>query len=401
MPGAAAPTEPIFPATADLTEALGTLPSPDDLLSALNALDQKAKLPKRSHESLSGVALDSMPVGEVLSKSAPEVEPEPTPGLEIVKALKAQGLDQRAIESFLLTVFLESKLGKKLASQQVKIINGRIDDRYDPPALEDLDGSTRVEFEAEVEASRAVAILVNVSELDPTTGQPIMPPTETLTRRRGLCAGQRFGDQPTIGPACSAVLVRDDLVATAGHCVGDIKPNWAVFDYRIDNVWKQGLEIPRVNAHRVSLLNQGVGGEDLALYRLDPPVRASERTPVKIRAEGLLPYVSKGERVFSAGHPDGLPLKIVLSGTVLRRDKRHLVTNLDLFQGNSGSPVFSRLRGPRELVGIVVSGREDYVPNGNCEITNHCISNGKNPCAPDEAAVNAHFVADALAKIPR
>ena len=40
----------------------------------------------------------------------------------------------------------------------------------------------------------------------------------TLQRRYQLCEGQRYGDQITAS-SCSATLIDDDVIVTAGHCV--------------------------------------------------------------------------------------------------------------------------------------------------------------------------------------
>ncbi len=71
------------------------------------------------------------------------------------------------------------------------------------------------------------------------------------------------------------------------------------------------------------------------------------------------------------GHPNGLPLKVADSASVLRNDEpRSFDTDLDAFQGNSGSPVFDAAS--RKVIGIVSHGHADNVREGSCKVPRVC-----------------------------
>jgi hypothetical protein len=75
--------------------------------------------------------------------------------------------------------------------------------------------------------------------------------------------------------------------------------------------------------------------------------------------------VSRDLPVYVLGHPCGLPLKCGTGANVRDTDKTFFAANLDIYMGNSGSPVFAGKT--HEVVGIVVHcDTKDfrYVGNG-------------------------------------
>jgi V8-like Glu-specific endopeptidase len=93
--------------------------------------------------------------------------------------------------------------------------------------------------------------------------------------------------------------------------------------------------------------------DDYALIRLDRSV--IKQKPLKYRQEGSISF---DEKVFLIGNPTGMPLKIADSGYVVAKSESRFVTNLDSFEGNSGSAVFNSKTNLIE--GILVSGEKDY-----------------------------------------
>ena len=65
----------------------------------------------------------------------------------------------------------------------------------------------------------SVVSLWDRKSIKEANGQPYLI-TETFERRKGLCPGETFGQQPA-GAFCSGTLVGEDLVLTAGHCIKD------------------------------------------------------------------------------------------------------------------------------------------------------------------------------------
>jgi hypothetical protein len=198
--------------------------------------------------------------------------------------------------------------------------------------------------------------------------------TEMLGERKGLCPGERFADQPSVA-FCSALLVDDRAVLTAGHCARyvacsetRIVRNYAYTDdgslgpltpddvYSCDHVALRELSAPNEPTR-----------DDFAWLVLDRPVTAA-LPDLDIRAgdDPLTP----GESLILAGFGDGVPMKVSTRGQVTdaRPDSLDFFfASLDAFAGDSGGPVFdSQLR----LAGVQVRGAQDYVitPQG-CHTT--------------------------------
>jgi hypothetical protein len=120
-------------------------------------------------------------------------------------------------------------------------------------------------------------------------------------------------------------------------------------------------------------VNDGIAPfRDFALVQLDRPAKG--RTPLKLASgrEKALP-------LSMIGFPLGMPSKYSSGAKVLLDDasRQSFITNLDAFEGNSGSPVFNR---QMEVVGILVAGTpapstiEDN--SESCERYNFCDENG-------------------------
>ncbi len=271
---------------------------------------------------------------------------------------------------------------------------GLEDDRIDPGKITDPRRSvcmtkTGAEAEAKLIASRAAVMLVYAEPDD--EGRLRLPQSETLKERRNLCPGVRYADELSVAD-CSGVLLTDQVVATVYHC---IKPSerrqlWAVFDFLESKKLEPGSLIDEADAYRVTPWKSSQR-EGWALLRLENR-RVCGHTPASIRPPQS-PYVSEGESVFAAGHPDGIPLKITCSGTSSEDRSGQIVTNLDLFKGNSGSPIFAD-DGERQLIGLATSGRDDYrsdyhSAHGYCAVIDTCLPPD---CSAGERAVSTAIV---------
>jgi len=213
--------------------------------------------------------------------------------------------------------------------------------------------------------------------------------TMTLEDRHNLCPGQRFLKQFSIA-FCSGLLVGENLVATAGHCIAEVAPSpgakrlseiRVVFGYTADNQRDPGRAL--FDKEAVFFARELVGGknqgnEDWALVRLDRPVPKEIAEPVKkIRKT----RIEDGAPIFIIGYPNGLPLKYA-PGAAVRSNQSdfYFTANLDAFEGNSGSGVFSAVT--QELVGILTSGAKDYreiyhqSQGGKCNEAYLCLPEG-------------------------
>ena len=211
-----------------------------------------------------------------------------------------------------------------------------------------------------------------------------------------LCKDERFSSDPSLSYSCTGFLVGPDLIATAGHCMvnhGETKNetemycqafDW-LFDYQLDQNGK--VETKNISADQVYHCRQiiyAVNDEvapflDFALVQLDRPVL--DRKPLTLSSS----EAGVGSSVFMIGYPLGTPMKITDGAHVLEDNPLSpaLLTNLDAFDGNSGSPVFNK---KNEAIGILVSGRPSelfYFDSKNqCSRLNVCDEDGSHCRTP-------------------
>lgn len=209
-------------------------------------------------------------------------------------------------------------------------------------------------------------------------------------RQYGLCKGEPFYYQPTLAN-CSAFLVGEDLVATAGHCINsDSCPRYAfAFNFRMKNEDEAYTEFESADVYSCKqvIVSQFSHYQDYALVKLDRPVRG--RIPLALRPEGR-PEVGTG--LFVIGHPMGLPTKIAGGANLRSWDHdSYFVANLDTYGGNSGSAVFNSET--HFVEGILVRGEQD-MERSSCSRSKKCSNNG----CRGEDVTSISYVRDALVK---
>jgi V8-like Glu-specific endopeptidase len=215
-------------------------------------------------------------------------------------------------------------------------------------------------------------------------GNPLSGTSTLLTQLFGvkykLCPGERFGEQPS-GSYCSGALVGEDLVLTAGHCIGNARfpldKVRFVFGYRMTDPATAHTRIPNQDIYAAASLVGRVetGTSDWALVRLDRRVSGHHALPVARydleNPDPTLRRVADLTPVFMIGHPSGLPAKHSGKATVKgNSNKAYFVADLDAYGGSGGSPVFANLQGRNEIVGILVRDLNDFdfVRSGDCYI---------------------------------
>jgi len=170
----------------------------------------------------------------------------------------------------------------------------------------------------------------------------------------GFAATEQWSDQPTICAVndkvsylrhpplisstthATAFLVRSDMLATARHCISrPLQTLCFVFDFSMITggfchcLFRPGdVYYPKASAPIE-------GTEDWALIQLDRNVEYRQPLPLAGSAA-----VKGGMGICAIGHPHGLPAKYSHQSTVTRKDAKSFQSNLRVYGGNSGGPVF-------------------------------------------------------------
>jgi len=179
-----------------------------------------------------------------------------------------------------------------------------------------------------------------------------------LSDRYELCPGEPWVNEPSLAH-CTALLVDESTLLTAGHCVD---PE-SLDDVLFVRSYQRNAGYPKVSAQRVHRLKRvlarrdgdiaSASGDDFALVELETK---AELAPVVFAEHPERP--SEGRAVVVVGTSEGLPLKIDAGGVVYDASARdYFEITSDTFQGGSGSAVFSA---SGEFWGIVVGGVTDY-----------------------------------------
>lgn len=227
------------------------------------------------------------------------------------------------------------------------------------------DDDRREFYEVDEAAQQAIAstvTLIYTSDIDDEDPDALGFDADTLAEDDDVCTDERFADQPTAS-SCSAFLIDDRLVVTAGHCLDSA---WTCpeevflfgYWYVADGVFATVTEDDVYACRRVVAFDDPDvrgGVADYAVIELDRPVTSAEPLPVDVA------NVSIGDGLTLVGYPDQLPAKYAPNGEVIGlnwRDGTAFGGTVDAFGGNSGSAV---LNDDGEVVGILVAGEEDYV----------------------------------------
>lgn len=214
---------------------------------------------------------------------------------------------------------------------------------------------------------------------------------DSFQKMVGLCSTERFASEPS-GAFCSAFLVGDDMVATAGHCIDVARCSQSsfVFTYRMSEQGQAPSSVSSAEIYRCQsvLEREQTGAQDYALVKLDRPVRGHRvltlaKDPIAV-----------GETVLTVGHPSGIPTKITDNGVVRSTKPEFFTANLDTYGGNSGSAVFNQ--NTLEVVGILVRGESDFVYDrvNKCSVSNRCAADS----CRGEDVTQISYISEALKK---
>jgi hypothetical protein len=212
------------------------------------------------------------------------------------------------------------------------------------------------------------AICMKENLIDTNDGYSLMK-VKNYGKTFNLCEHEPFQHQPiAAGPLCTGFLVKKNVIATVGHFMmgkntGDLR---IVFGFKMRNPCTPVIRIANENIYKgadiLRAYNRGVIGDDWALIKLD---RDAVGRPV-LRLSGE--KVSSDQSIYVIGHPCGLPRKYAPGSEVWEVVDSHFGAGLDLYMGNSGSPVFDSKT--HEAIGMVVQGdNKDFRCTGKCWVS--------------------------------
>jgi V8-like Glu-specific endopeptidase len=171
-----------------------------------------------------------------------------------------------------------------------------------------------------------------------------------------LHENEPFHRQPVVsGRICTGFLVKEDVIATAAHFadqknVTDLR---IVFGYIMLDLYTPVIQIPYEKVYKgIKIIerrhNRTGNQSDWALVKLDRPVMDQAIASLSSKV------ISCQQPVYILGHPCGLPLKYAPGAKVGDLREAYFGADLDVYSGNSGSPVFNR--DTHEVIGMVVRG---------------------------------------------
>lgn len=245
-----------------------------------------------------------------------------------------------------------------------------------------------VQDQALLLAAKSTAAIFNKSKLK-SEGTTYEIRSQSFKEEFNMCSAEPFADQQA-GAQCSAFLVGQDLMATAGHCVSnsDCRNVAFVFDFAYTTPTTQLKSIAKDQVYFCDrVLKRELNSiVDYALIRLDRPVL--DREPLKMSTQS--PEV--GMPLTVIGHPAGIPTKIADGAEVRSSQTGFFVANLDTYGGNSGSAVFNSET--LEVMGILVRGERDYIYNSenSCYVSNVC----ENGACRGEDVTHISYVLEAI-----
>jgi V8-like Glu-specific endopeptidase len=237
-------------------------------------------------------------------------------------------------------------------------------------------GDARMDFcdiedeEIKRNANSVAAICTKDSLIDESGGFSILK-VKNYGKTFNLCDYEPFHHQPiAAGRMCTGFLVKEDMIATAYHFVREniVTDLRIVFGFKMEDPYTSVTRVPNENIYSGVEVTDRVyrkikGSEsDWALVKLDRKVEG--RSKVKLSRKRIF----SDQPVYVIGYPCGLPLKYAPGAQVHDINKTFFGSHLDIYAGNSGSPVFSS--DTHEVIGMVMHGdNRDFRWTGKCWIS--------------------------------
>ncbi len=255
-----------------------------------------------------------------------------------------------------------SEAAEPVGSSAERVIYGE-DDRQEVYELSPPDWQTTL--------TGAMAALMWAHRIAYVNEGSVLLRANSLGDSRKLCDGERFTKQPAAA-FCTATLIDDDLVLTAGHCFGSDPAEeelcqrvLVVFDYYMMSDGSLALGSDKsVYACRKVVLHRKIVTDDnlidFAIIQLDRAA-TPQRKPVEVSIDRPL----AGDWILEASFGAGLPLKVEPNASIVRipEEANFFVAGTDSFGGGSGGGLFDD---GLKLVGHQVRGLPDWTLDHDC-----------------------------------
>ncbi|MCP4146151.1 MAG: trypsin-like peptidase domain-containing protein [bacterium] len=203
--------------------------------------------------------------------------------------------------------------------------------------------------------ARCTAAIVKANSLEHMKNGTSTLRVKNYGKAFNLCNSEPFRHQPVAaGQMCSGILVKDDIIATAGHCAYErnVTNLRILFGYKMAGPSTPVTQVPNENIYRgVELIRRTYerdSGSDWALIRLDRKVEGQEVAVLSNRE------IAGEKPVYITGYPVGLPLKYSPGASVCAISKAYFSADLNVYCSSSGSPVFDSEN--HDVIGIVARG---------------------------------------------
>lgn len=212
---------------------------------------------------------------------------------------------------------------------------------------------------------------------------------------KGWCENETFSHQPATAN-CTGFLVGADRLVTSAHCVYEGKQDHykhgqpcsdiaIVFDFVISDEDSVSSGVQALSSEQLYFCKNVINsryertGSDWAILQLDRSV--SGRAPLHIYAAEQFEETAS---ISVIGHPLGLPAKVSTNARVLEQSRSdYVITNLDTYDGNSGSPVFVTVEANDSsghqllVIGLLSRGEKDdelvsVDANTTCKVSRRC-----------------------------
>lgn len=252
-------------------------------------------------------------------------------------------MKNRSKTYWLVLCFIVISCGQELKSKEEVI--------YGDDGIDDVSSPSSKKWLSEF---KSVALITEKSRINKRFGGYVLE--EKAPTKTAICEKEPLESTRNLGH-CSGSLIEEDLLVTAKHCLEVIPGGCSDLAIVFDIKDQLPLRVPRLfnqsqlfSCKRVYQPADPLS--DLIMIRLDRPTKRPSLNFTETED-----WLSLGELTV-LGYPLGGDQKVASGGSFRKSfENDQVLAELDVFEGNSGSPVFSN---NKEVRGILLGGESDF-----------------------------------------